>query len=345
MSPDPTTAELVRALQQGDPDARAYLERSLDPLLTRLIDKFLTRHRLSLERETLRVRSLRWAEMYLRACDPDRLRQEQILLKELFAQVLAAAFRMLFDPAPPPPPLPPPGGLPDAPPYQACTLFRPCRHVGGDWFGGSLGRDGSFWVLVADVAGKDYPAYLVAAGLACLWRARRLAEGRARGCDPRHLLGLLAEELRSCLPRWLFVEATLARFNRGGEAVVASAGACPVLLRQPARAGVMRHVLGGTLLGLPLEPEHGQQTWQLERDDEVLLATDGVFDQPASAPDQRVGDVLAALNPGTTLHDALCRALEGALNAGAQHDDITVVTVRYCRPGTVRNQDSNHVSV
>jgi hypothetical protein len=66
-----------------------------------------------------------------------------------------------------------------------------------------------------------------------------------------------------------------------GDVVVAAAGgARPNLRRSSARLPEL-HTLSGCLLGLELG-DRDQHAWTLDDGDELLLATDGLFDQPAS---------------------------------------------------------------
>src|SRR5262249_48719725 len=79
--------------------------------------------------------------------------------------------------------------------------------------------------------------------------------------------------------------------------------------------------------------ERDQCSWSLDPGDELLLATDGLFDQPASA-ERRLGKRLAELcrgelGAGRDLHAAVLEVVGRVLGEQAQHDDITVITLRH----------------
>jgi serine phosphatase RsbU (regulator of sigma subunit) len=144
------------------------------------------------------------------------------------------------------------------------------------------------------------------------------------------VLGTLGVELQSVLPDETFVEAVVGRFCSSGEVFLAAAGSCLPILR---RSGICRaefHALGGCLLGLEIGGRD-QCSWTLDPGDELLLATDGLFDQPCG--DQRLQARLPEcvgnrLTDGRGLHGAVIEVLGEVLCSIPQHDDITIVTLR-----------------
>ena len=88
---------------------------------------------------------------------------------------------------------PPP--LPDTPSYQARTLFLPHERVGdawfgGDWFGGQQASDGSLWVLITDITGHGYFAYLLASTMPCIWQ-KCWPLAAHNHCEPADLLAAM----------------------------------------------------------------------------------------------------------------------------------------------------------
>jgi hypothetical protein len=332
MSPDPTPFKVVTALQANPDEARPVLDRWCRRPLSRLIDAVAGRLGPGVETsERLTARALRWLEMYLRSRDPASYKS---LRRETFVtSLMLAAYRWL-DPteagvsgqtASYP-------GDPVCEVYELRSYTSPLDRVGGDWWDHDAGPGSLFWVIVCDVTGHGYPAYLLAAGLPHLWRSSPIAQLRDAACEPRALLGALGRELESVLPDELFVEAALGRFAPSGEAVLAAAGGCcPVLRRSGSDRPEIRS-LSGCFLGLEWG-DRDQESCTLGDGDELLLATDGLFDQPCGGSDRLkarlaewAGERLAA---GLGLHDAVIEILSRALKAARQHDDITVVTL--CR--------------
>jgi hypothetical protein len=336
MNPDPTPFELVTALHSSEGRARAVLEAWCGPAITRLVAAVADRLGPAAgPPEMLQRRALRWLEMYLRARDPSMYHG---LGRQAFViSLMLATFRWLdpFDPNRSEV-LSLSQGETDFDNYDVRSYIRPLDRVGGDWWDHDVEPGRVLWVILGDVTGHGYAAYLLAAGLPHLWRARTITELRARIQEPRELLGALGRELESVLPDDLFVEAVLGRFTTSGEAVLASAGGSRPILRRARADRPEFHSLAGCLLGLELG-ERDQCSWSLDDGDELLLATDGLFDQP-TRDQERLGKRLAEccrdqLASGRDLHGAVLEVLGQVLEEHAQHDDITVITLRrHCVP-------------
>jgi hypothetical protein len=139
-------------------------------------------------------------------------------------------------------------------------------------------------------------------------------------------------ELEAVLPDDLFVEAVAGRFTPSGEATVAAAGGFHPILRR-SKANVLESLsLSGCFLGLEIG-DRDQSRWELDDGDELMLATDGLFDQPCGA-EERLGRLLSSRcqdqlrSEPRALHEAVVAVLGKVLGQHPQHDDITVVTLR-----------------
>jgi hypothetical protein len=319
--------ELVEALRGRQEGAREQLAEWLGEPVARLLAEVVRRHDLPYDPEALTERALHGLETYLRARPPEEY--AGMSPRAFRAAALVHLGRVLLTPfgrAGPGPGPAGPGPLPDGAGYEARTLFLPCERVGehwfgGDWFGGARGGDGSLWVFLADVTGHGYYAYLLAGNLPGLWQAC-WEDLPADTRQPVDLLRALHDALEECLPEGVFVEACLARFDPAGQAVVASAGGTRLLLRDGARGEVALHVVRGPWLGLAPAGESEQQTWALGPEDELLLASDGFFDQLTPRGAAALGDGAGSLFEGA--HAALQRALRER----PQRDDISAVVLR-----------------
>lgn len=325
-------SDLIAALARGDPTARRDLERLCGDAVRRLVRRLPG----SADKEQLTAHALRWVEMHLRVQKPGRfdgLAADPTRAWEVFASYVAAALtRALWErqmygrrlwgwvrrvwaalwrsrrh-----------GGRCSYGAYEVSFLCRPREAVPGDWWDATSRRD-VLWVLVADVCGKSWPAYILARGLPGLWNFCLGSEP----AGPDELLEGLEKQLSACLPDGLFVEAAVGRFAPDGAAQVRTAGG-PIVLHHDAAAGtVLRHALAGSLLGIGLAAERDPGAWVLGVGDELLLASDGVTAPPLGG--KWLAHLAAQWAEGqTTLHDALA----GALAASRQEDDITVLTVR-----------------
>src|SRR5262249_24642875 len=96
---------------------------------------------------------------------------------------------------------------------------------------------------------------------------------------PAELLAAMHDLLADCLPEGVYVECTLARLHSEGEVVVVPAGGSRLLLRRGPQDKPMFVKLRGAWLVLACPSRGDQRTWTLEDGGELLLATDGLFDQ------------------------------------------------------------------
>jgi serine phosphatase RsbU (regulator of sigma subunit) len=324
----PTPRELVEALQQRGDGARAQLHELLSEPLGRLMDGLRTRHRLSHKQEFLTRHALHAAETYLRTRPISRLAslnwsafRASVLLHvaKLAAQPFGQTSGSMLPPEP----------LPESPHYQSEAYFLPHERIGdywfgGDWFGGLEAADGSLWVLVADITGHGYYAYLMASTLPSVWR--RCWESAP--ASPAELLAVMHELLHDCLPEGVYVECTLVRLHPDGEVIAAPAGGSRLLLSRRQPNGPVLLKLRGTWLGLSAPSPGDQRSWQLEDGDELLLATDGMFDQLHEDDDNGLVDRLVRAIGQDGLFPCVRGLLREALERAPQKDDITMVLLR-----------------
>jgi serine phosphatase RsbU (regulator of sigma subunit) len=324
MEPGPTTpSELVEALQLQGNGARRHLWQQLEAPLRRLMDQLTARHQINGDRERLATNALHAAETWLRTRPTGAFAgmtwgafRAAVLLH--VAKVAAQPFGRSSAGAAEPLP------LPRSPLYDSETLFLPHDRVGdyffgGDWYGGGEAGDGSLWVIVADITGHGYHAYLLASALPGVWQ--RCWETAPR--QPADLLAAMHHLVADCLPEGVYVECTLVRLAPEGEAVVAAAGGSRLILRRGhGRPDLLK--LRGAWLGLSAPSAAEQKTWTLQNDDELLLATDGVFDQLAVHDEGMVLEQLAS----APLLAGVRKMLDRALQRAPQADDITLVLLR-----------------
>jgi serine phosphatase RsbU (regulator of sigma subunit) len=219
-----------------------------------------------------------------------------------------------------------PAPLPDSPQYHSQTYFLPCDRVGGfwfggDWYGGRAATDGALWVVVADVTGHGYFAYLTASGLPAVWE--KVWQDAGPNIEPVALLGEMHRLLEGCLPEGVYVECTLARLATDGATVVVPAGGSRLLLCRNGGAPALIK-LRGAWLGLAAPHAADVHAVTLAAGDELLMGSDGAFDQlhadgPATA---------WARSATATLLDDVRRLLAEALLRGPQRDDFTLVLLR-----------------
>jgi serine phosphatase RsbU (regulator of sigma subunit) len=227
-----------------------------------------------------------------------------------------------------------PDPLPSTERYLCQAVFLPSEKMGsfwfgGDWYGGRLGDDGTLWLILADITGHGYAAYLLANALPAVW-LKLWTDHALVNAEPGDVLGVMHDLLHDCLPEDVYAECTLLRLDGDGRATVSPAGGSRLLLRQ-ARGGPLELLkLRGTWLGLDRPTTVDQHCCRLEPGDELLMGTDGIFDQILDHVGP--GADLAQLVEGSLGEGGLLEAaqavLRRALSARPQKDDITVVTIQ-----------------
>jgi hypothetical protein len=322
-----TPEELVEGLQGRRPGARAQLWQLLREPLSNLMRKLISRHGLDDEDDLLTTHALHSAETALRS------RQSKAFAGQSWSAfrgtLLVQMARIATQPHGKPvladslSPLP----LPESPGYQTQTFIRPFSRLGhhffgGDWYAGRLLDDGSLWVFVADVTGHGYFAYLLASGLPALWQRCWNVHSR-RPPEPAELLASMHELLCESMPEGMFLECTLVRLDPDGAATIVPAGGTRLLLRRGSRRPELLK-LRGAWLGLRAPTIEEQVTLSLGQGDELMLATDGAFEQL----DDFGAEALLATHPTGDLFDFIRQRIEQSLASGPQKDDITMVLLR-----------------
>ncbi len=324
----PTPQDLVEALQTRGPGARGQLWELFEGPVARLVDELVRRHDLGDDREVLTRHALHAIETALRM----RLAGSfaGTTWNSFRAAVLLQLAKLLYQPHGGTGARPGgPAAIPDSPLYLSDAYYRPCARLGnhffgGDWYAGHVPDDGSLWVIVADVTGHGYFAYLLASALPAVWQ-RCWSAQPGQAPQPADLLAAMHELLADCLPEGIFLECTLVRLDEQGRATVSPAGGSRLLVgrkRRPADLVKLR----GAWLGLRAPSPDEQHVLVLEHGDELLLATDGVFDQL-----EEYGPALLAGTPGA-LFEALRQRHEQSLASIPQKDDITLVLLRRREP-------------
>ena len=233
-----------------------------------------------------------------------------------------------------------PGALPRALRYDSEVFFLPYERIGdywfgGDWFGGRVSADGSLWILLADITGHGYHAYLLAGALPSVWQRCWQTTPTA----PAELLANMHDLLEDCLPEGIYVECTLICLRPDGQVVVAPAGGSLLLLGRGQMEKPILLKLRGGWLGLMRPSADDQQTWNLQDGDELLLATDGLFDQLHEDSPVDVVERLGRRDGSAGLFERVRDLLEQALKQTAQKDDITMVRVLRRAASDVRRGD------
>ena len=159
------------------------------------------------------------------------------------------------------------------------AVMIPAKDVAGDFYSIVDMGDGRTGIVIADVSDKGIPAAMF------MMRAKTLIDERlAEGKGPAECLTEVNEALMRDNSSCMFVTVLIAVHDGGGRFRMASAGHPFPLLKR--RDGVSEiPVERGPMLGL-LPHEYTESGFRMEREDVLLMFTDGATDCEDSAGDQ-----------------------------------------------------------
>ncbi len=220
--------------------------------------------------------------------------------------------------------------FPQLPGLEVHAVFRPSKHVGGDFYDVVDAGDGTFLIAIADVSGKGVPAALLSS---MLQASLRTQAPTAAG------LGDILCSINSLLYRSSsirqFATFFLARVNPATRALTFSNAGhnWPVVSR--ARGGHALLERGGTVLGILEGARFEEDRLTLGPGDRLVCYTDGVT-EAANAVGEQFGEerlyaLIEAMPRDLGADEIAERILAGlALHLGdaEPQDDVTVLVLR-----------------
>jgi sigma-B regulation protein RsbU (phosphoserine phosphatase) len=219
-----------------------------------------------------------------------------------------------------------PREIPQVHGLQVSCAWQPAQSVGGDYFDVLALAPGQMGVCLADVSGKGITAALLMANLQAL--VRGLAPGSS---GPAELCRKLNEVLCQSVAPEKFVTLFYGLIDREMQTLrFENAGHCyPIVLRDGS-AIVLRE--GATVLGLFPGAEYKERSFSLQREDCLLLTTDGVTEAADEADEQfgmeRVTESAQAAR-GLGAHGIRTRIIEDVTRfcKGNFEDDASLIVV------------------
>jgi sigma-B regulation protein RsbU (phosphoserine phosphatase) len=221
----------------------------------------------------------------------------------------------------------------DIPGMEVAAFSRPATMVGGDYFDFYQFQDGTYGLVIADVAGHGMSASLI---MASLQASLRILVPESD--SPTKAIERLNRLFYRNINMTNFVSLFLARFDpQTNQLVYCNAGHNPPLLyrAQPDRKASLTWLQpSGAAIGLVEEVEFGTAAVDLLPGDLLLLYTDGVTEATNPVQEEfgqeRLADLVAEA-PHLAVQDLVQRVRHGLLefNQGQPlADDITVVACR-----------------
>jgi serine phosphatase RsbU (regulator of sigma subunit)/pSer/pThr/pTyr-binding forkhead associated (FHA) protein len=215
--------------------------------------------------------------------------------------------------------------------FTAAAMSWPSRTIGGDFFDYIERRDGSFGLILGDVAGKGASAALLAAATLGMFTAESI-----RDATPSALLSLLNQHLLARTLESHLLTACFAILTPTGGLTYSNAGHNPPILLLS--SGHRRLDKGGLVLGFFETATYEQETIALAPGDTLVAFSDGVT-EAFNADEEEFGDdrLIAVVDrrrgdPPQTIVDAIAAEVRAFSGSVAQGDDVTVAVLRYDGP-------------
>ena len=228
-----------------------------------------------------------------------------------------------------------PKEIPQVATLEIAGASRSAMDVGGDYYDYFWVDEGHLGVVVADVAGKGIPGALVMATLRSTLRAE------ARGDrSPRSVLRRVNEHLVRDTRESIFVSVLYGIVDvQTGELVFCRAGHEPLVVCESPQGGPIRqHSPPGMVVGMIDGPAFDlleEERLDLRACGAVLMNTDGATEAMNAQGDELGQEALeaavarAAPGPVQAIVDAVMHAVDAHAAGTPQHDDITLVVLRW----------------
>ena len=227
--------------------------------------------------------------------------------------------------------------FPAIPRCEVYAVYRPARHVGGDFYDVVPTGDGSYLMAIADVSGKGMPAALLSAMLQAALRTQS-----SPGASLPEILRNINQLLYRSTAIQQFATFFLARLDgRSLKLTFSNAGHnWPVILRRGGRRIFLEK--GGTILGILEDADFEEAEVALATGDVAILYTDGVNEAQNALGqifgEERIYEVVESLPrdlSANEIADRLLDALAEFLEGVEPQDDITLLVLRVLEPSPV----------
>ncbi len=224
--------------------------------------------------------------------------------------------------------------FPPLPRFEIHAVNRPSRQVGGDYYDVVEAGDGTFYVAIADVAGKGMPAALLSSMLQASLRTLARADRSVRDMlsDINTLVFQSTESSQ-------FATFFLAHVDaRRMQMTFSNAGHnWPVLVRNDGECRALER--GGLLLGILDDVTFEEEIVALREGDVIVFYTDGISEAAAADGemfgDDRLTEFVRTLPrdlPAQAVADRVLQEVACHLGAVEPQDDCTLVVVRVLAP-------------
>jgi len=203
----------------------------------------------------------------------------------------------------------------DVPGFHIESVYKPARHVGGDFFHVCPDEEGGILVVVGDVSGKGLRAAMTVNSVM----------GALRTMPPLPPARILADLNRGLIGQMQggFVTCCAARIAQDGNVTIANAGHLP-----PYLGGAEAPAPAGLPLGIVAGVEYEERSFLLRSTSSLTFLSDGVVEARNQSGE------LFGFDRTRQISRYRAEAIAQAAQAFGQEDDITVLTLT-CAPAEV----------
>jgi serine phosphatase RsbU (regulator of sigma subunit) len=220
-----------------------------------------------------------------------------------------------------------PPGRHEGPFYRACGTSLPSRAIGGDFYDFIDVPDGSVGVAVGDVSGKGPAAALLTAKIQGLFSAQ-LGEGTPAQTVRRVNAGLSRRAVEAKYATLFYATLTAT-----GLLTYCNAGHNPPMLYGP--GGLRRLDTSSVPVGFFEDAQYADVQEQMRQGDVLVIYSDGVTEALDVHGEEFGEDRLKAVldqhraAEATDILSAIVSAVQTFARGAAQHDDVTLLVVKY----------------
>lgn len=223
-----------------------------------------------------------------------------------------------------------PSNFPEIPHLSLAALNRPAKGVSGDYFDVVKFNNGQVGVFICDVAGKGIPAALVMVMIRTILRLIV-----ATRHDPATILTWINRGLAGSISIDHFATLSFLTFDpQKSEVVYSNAAHLPLLIYKNRDAKFLQVDTPGLPVGVEKDTKYAQRRFTLEKDDFMVMYTDGIIETMNSQGSQySTQSLFNILKKNRNLSaQELVGKIKSELTAFAgrtkQHDDQTLMIMK-----------------
>ena len=309
----------LRTLEMTRADFDALLSRQ--PTLAYDMVRVLSVRLLESEERTIRDLEEKNRQL-MQAYEDLKAAQAQVIEKEKLEHELRVASKIQMSILP--------HKLPEMAGLDFGARIVPMSAVGGDFYDFIPLDSDTLGIAVGDVSGHGVPAALFMALTVTLMRAEACHD-----CSPQQVLRGVNRQLLNMNTEGMFVTVLYGVLHRvTGEFTYVRAGHELPLLCQADGALIEPPLEHGQILGLFDDPHLPEQTMTLTPNSTLLLYTDGVIEAVDARAEmfgeERLQQAVKAIRdaPAQVTCERILERVMTHIHAVAQHDDITLLSVR-----------------